>query len=239
MSSCRNKAEKDLIRRNIISGDIYIVQKVIKKKLAKNILSTIVNRPLIEAASVKILEGTENIFFTSNYKKNKSSEYTAIDKSWYFFTWNRDETGIIKLLQPIYNNVILLNNKKPSQIIRNTPKDILIQRFHLINYPIPSGEISLHRDPVNITQVAGNIYFTEFGEDYDSGGFYVLDKSNNKISVDNEVKCGDMVLFHQGIPHGVDSIKSSNYSSNGRYSLSVNIIESHEKKDRLKAEGIN
>ena len=49
-----------------------------------------------------------------------------------------------------------------------------------MNYPIGSGFISRHVDPTKIVKITAGIYITEYGKNYDAGGFYVLNKKGKK-----------------------------------------------------------
>ena len=120
---------------------------------------------------------------------------------------SKEEIGLSELIQPIFNNVILLNNQKINEILKKTPIDGFVQRFHLINYPPNSGQISLHIDPLNISQVNSGIYLTELGLDYKGGGFYVLNDKDEKVELDKHFHIGDMVLFSPGLRHGVSAVE--------------------------------
>jgi len=189
----------------------------------------------------KILEGIDNIYYISRPKKNtKKNGYIANDRSWYFFPWNKDKTKLSKLVQPIFNTITKINKYDPNEIIKFTPKNGLVQRFHLIFYPKNSGEISPHVDPCNIVQVQSGIYITSFGKDYSSGGFYVLNKKKEKVFIDHYMNSGDLILFSPKVIHGVTPVKCSNITKgifDGRFFLNMNIVESHHVKNRHKAIG--
>jgi len=235
-----NKNILDL-RNDIINGCVYIIRQALTEENSKILLNKIITSKPEITTDPKIIDGVKNLYYESEYLKANKTEYSAVDKSWYFFPWNKDEIGIFDFIQPIFNNVILLNNKKPSDILKNTPIDGLVQRYHLINYPIFFGQISLHRDPVNVAQVNSGIYLTEYGIDYKEGGFYVLNDEDGEVNLDEHVHTGDMVLFYPGLAHGVHTIKpmDRNLKSKGRYFLNMSLIESHYVEDRMPAIGID
>ncbi len=239
---CEDATERNKLRNDIMSGDIIIVKNAIEVKVAEQILTEILSKDIKISKQTKILEGVSNIHYVSNNKKSKKGEYSAIDKSWYFFPWNRDELGVMKVFQKIFDNVVLLNNHDPKKIVRNTPSDGYVQRFHLINYPPGVGEISMHIDPTNVVQVNAGIYLSEFGKDYTDGGFYALDSLGNKKNFDREVSLGDMILFYPGMGHGVDPIKGTKKNKDklkdGRYFFNMSIVQSHEMEDRHRAIGL-
>jgi hypothetical protein len=238
-SACANFSTRDYIRQNILQGDVYIIQSVLPKDYISILLQEIIKHKLIKSKQTKIVDGVSNIYYESLHYKKSANEYTAIDKSWYFFPWNHDSFKLGLSVQPIFNNVILLNNRDPNEVIKLTPKDGVVQRFHLINYPIGQGQISLHTDPVNVSQVNSGIYFTECGTHYKTGGFFVIDSGNNKVFIDQEVSIGDMVLFYPGLLHGVAPVSNlvSGINSDGRFFFNMNLVQSHEVNDRLTTHG--
>ena len=239
-TKCSNGLDRDNIRQDIINGDVYIIKNVIDRGIVSRILKIATDEERPVASSTKILEGIENIYYTSSCVKTKVGEYTAIDRSWYFFPWNADQHEIFKEIQPIFDNVILLNNMDPEIVVKNTPKDGVVQRFHMINYSLKSGEISLHIDPIGTSQVNSGIYLTEFGIDYTQGGFYVLNSDEDKVNLDTEVGLGDLILFYPGLPHGVLPVQSisDQLLSKGRFFFNMNLIQSHEMPDRVTSRGL-
>ena len=238
---CSDDNKRLDLRNNIMNGDVHVIRQVLAKETSQMILKKIITLNIEISNDPKILEGIKNVYFESNNLKAKKTEYSSVDKSWYFFPWNKEEIGLSELIQPIFNNVILLNNQKINEILKKTPIDGFVQRFHLINYPPNSGQISLHIDPLNISQVNSGIYLTELGLDYKGGGFYVLNDKDEKVELDKHFHIGDMVLFSPGLRHGVSAVEpmDSKIKSDGRYFLNMNLIQSHHAKDRIPALGID
>ena len=225
-----DKKNQDKIVQNIKSGCIYIVKKAINKKTIRSIVLNIINMDEKINSSPKILEGIKNIYHSA---KPKGGTYEAIDQSWYFFPWNEDQTKLSQCLQPFFNQIILLNDYQPDIILKNTPKNEVVQRFHLIYYPEGNGKITKHVDPTYISNVNAGVYVTEFDTDYISGGFYALDKKQNKIFLDHKINSGDLVLFYPNMVHGVDPVICKKNSDNfaGRCFINMQLVQSHEKKN--------
>ncbi len=195
-----------------------------KKKLKKFAQQT---RPI----NPKIKSGIKNGFYIS---KNLSSKgYKTVDKSFYFFSWNKDNLKIYKKIINIYKPLKILNGLKNNEITKNKPKDGIVERLHIINYPLNSGQITTHYDPVNVSIFNFGLYATEYGTDYKDGGFFVLNKENKKIVIDKKIKKTDIVLFFPSIIHGVDKVKNTkSKNSDGRWFININHIQSHEVKNR-------
>ena len=196
----------------------------------------------------RIIEGVENIYYESEPKKNETirqSGYSAVDQSFYLFPWNQDPSGLYELVRPLFDQVCRINGFDPSETIKRTPNDGVVERLHLIFYPAGKGLISPHRDSVKVATVNSGIYVSEYGRDYNEGGFFVIDGAGKKVFVDHQLKSGDLVLFLASLPHGVDvntfsgerSPKFSDYFD-GRCFLNMNLVESHHVVDRETSEGI-
>jgi len=229
----------------ITDGSVVVVKNVVKKKQIVKICEKINKKKMVPSKSAKMIEGIKNIYYKASPSKlaNKNSKrYIVSNRSWYFFPWNEDKTGLVDLVQPVFNHIISLNGYDPKIIKENSPKDGIIQRFHLMNYPLGSGFISRHVDPTKIVKITAGIYITEYGKNYDSGGFYVLNKKRKKINIDKHIKSSDMVLFYASMPHGVDNISKSKIKSkkdfeNGRWFLNCTLVSSHHVKNRITSVG--
>ena len=239
------KFNKQELLKLITDGNIVVIKNAVNKKKILSICEKINKKKMISSKSTKMHQGIKNIYYTAKPPKKNfkfSKRYIVSNRSWYFFPWNKDESGLVKLVQPIFNYVISLNGYNPKLILKNSPKDGIIQRFHLMNYQIGSGFISRHVDPTKIVKVTAGIYITEFGKNYDSGGFYVLDRKKRKKNVDKYIKSSDMVLFYSSMPHGVDSISKTKKSKknefkDGRWFLNLTLVSSHHVKNRITSVG--
>tara|TARA_B110001450_G_C17655732_1_gene495158 strand:+ start:228 stop:1004 length:777 start_codon:yes stop_codon:yes gene_type:complete len=230
------------IRKLVISGNIVILKSAFNKKKLRDIFKNILKNSSSISKNTKMIEGVKNIFYKSN--STGKGKYTTNDCSWYFFPWNDDKFGLTKFVQKFFDRVILLNKYSIDKIRNNTPIDGIIQRFHLMYYPLKRGHISSHKDPTNITKITCGIYITSYKEDYDRGGFYVYNSKKEKIFIDHKIESGDLILFYNGLIHGVDPIflkknsKKNKDKINGRVFLNLSILESHEKPDRKTTVGI-
>jgi hypothetical protein len=245
--------EFESTKEKLIEGNVVIVRNAVDKELIRQKVKKLLSQRHQRSSDTRVIQGVGNIYYESNgkttaeQKNNSKDSYQAVDKSFYFFPWNYDASGISKLIQPLFDQVLLLNELNPSEIIKRTPKDGVVQRFHLIFYPEGQGLISTHRDPVKETKFTGGIYVTEYGIDYTEGGFYVINFDGEKIFVDHEVSSGDLVIFLANLPHGVEKNyfrdsqvhQGNNDRFLGRCFLNMTVIESHHIQDRETTKGIN
>ena len=214
------------------NGYIFVLKNSINSKFlddAKVKLNNIIKNK--KPINPKIKTGVKNGFYISNNLSSKG--YKTVDKSFYFFSWNKDETGIYKKIIKIYKPLKILNGQSNNEITKNKPKDGVIERLHVINYPLNSGQISRHYDPINVSIFNFGMYATEHGLDYDKGGFFVLNNKYKKIVIDKKIKKTDILLFFPSLIHGVDKVnKFKSKNSDGRWFVNVNHAQSHEVKNR-------
>ena len=214
------------------NGYIFVLKNSIKPKFldsSKIKLNNIVKNK--KPINPKIKTGAKNGFYISNQLSPKG--YKTSDKSFYFFSWNKDKTGIYKKIINIYKPLKILNGLGNNEISKNKPKDGVVERLHVINYPLNSGQISQHYDPVNVSIFNFGIYATEYGPDYNRGGFFVLNNNKKKIIIDEKIKKTDIVLFFPSLVHGVDEVKNlKSQDTDGRWFINVNHVQSHEVENR-------
>tara|TARA_Y100001935_G_C17271178_1_gene492057 strand:- start:463 stop:1287 length:825 start_codon:yes stop_codon:yes gene_type:complete len=220
---------------NLFNGDIFILRNTLDKTFIDNSINKLQqfytnNSPI----SPKILEGCENGFYISN---NTETGYRTVDRSFYFFSWNQDKLKIYNEVLKIYKKLKVLNGLSPNDVSNNTPKKGIVERLHVIHYPLGGGEISKHTDPVNISIINHGIFGSEFGTDYDAGGFYLISADGKKVEIDQKVNKGDSVIFFPGLIHGVDPVylgdkKLDTKSKFGRWYFNFQNVETHEVKNR-------
>ena len=109
------------IKNDIIEGNIYVYRSAFDPSELKSIFKKIFNEKNVPTENTRMLEGVGNIFYKSNF--SGKGDYTTNDYSWYFFPWNHDNSGLSDLMQPYFDQVILLNDYDPKEIAKNTPKD--------------------------------------------------------------------------------------------------------------------
>lgn len=228
------------IRNKVLNGNIVIIKNHFKGNNLRKLLIDLKKKPKF-TKNTKMIEGIKNICYRSVQKG--IGAYSTNDYSWYFFPWNKDTTGLMKKVKKTFFQIAKLNKYDPYKLYKNTPKDRFILRAHLMFYPYKRGHISLHSDPVKVTKITCGVYITSKSLDYDMGGFYVLDRQKKKVFIDHEINSGDIILFYNGLFHGVEPTylldrKKNKDKINGRAFLNLSILESHEFKDRHYTRGI-
>ena len=120
----------------------------------------------------------------------------------------------------------------PYDFEKNTPKDGVIDRVQLVNYPSKVGYLEPHTDPYLYQKILISVYMSKIGKDFDGLGFYVFKDENNIESVENNIEIGDIGIALATVCHGVAPVNGMNNTSDGRWFLSLYSNESDEVKNR-------
>jgi len=124
-----------------------------------------------------------------------------------FHRWNNHSD----LFQPFFRIFELkarLAGRLLSEIYDNVPSQIIIPRLTVNHYPVGGGYLAEHVDPVgDFAKVQTLVQLSERGKDFTQGGLYYRSSiAGQKISLEEALEPGDLLLLSPGLPHGVEAI---------------------------------
>lgn len=184
-----------------------------------------------ESTFYQMLENVPNFHrWVDGSASKKGYSLSHIKHSYYLFSWNKDETGVREIIMKSHRPLKFSAGLSIDQYETNTPKDKIVERVQIVRY-IPKGFVEPHVDPVPICRFVFSAYLSKRGtSDYSKGGFYMIDKKNGKLDMENSIDAGDIGFFYASLRHGVDVIdpeKKSNMSEKfGRWWIGYNIHNS-------------
>jgi hypothetical protein len=232
--------------KNVFKGQSLIIKNVFNKKeilrLKESIFKIEKNTP---EKNYKMIDDCPN-FHISNKKNNIApikDNYDETAHSHYFFRWNKDEIGIFKKFDRIWDLIKVFSGLDKNSYKTNRPKNLIIDRIQVIRYPLNEGYITTHCDASAWQKLNIGICFNENGKEFNQGGLYLLDKEENKINVEDKLDIGDCFCWIPTIFHGVDIPKLignnlKNWKSkSGRWQALALTVQSHIVKDRLLSTG--
>lgn len=229
------------ITESLYAGDVYILKNALAADYLKKLKHTIFEYGKKNAeGSKQILDGCPNFHYKSDEKLERPKNgYVALDHSYYFFRWNEDTLSLFKAIDPIWEMAKLLGGFKANEYVKNTPSDYYIDKIQVIHYPTGVGGISVHSDPYSRQKTICGIELTEYGKDYQSGGYFILNSKKEKVLLSPQIECGSSTLVFPSLFHGVETIdrgKPTNWDSiNGRWFFTGFTIDSHLVENREKA----
>ena len=126
---------------------------------------------------------------------------------------------------------------KPTEYENNTPKDGVIDRIQVVQYPSKIGYLEPHSDPYKYQKLIISAFMSKKGVDFDGLGFYLFGQNDQIIETEHLIDVGDMGIGYATIRHGVAPVnknKEPNWNdvNDGRWFLSTYSNESDEVKKR-------
>jgi len=227
---------KELVA-NLYAGDTYLVKNVFTKSYC-DLLKSVVHRMWTTTPSSfhKMIDGVPN--FHREIGHDVSDKYYAkpIKHSFYFFPWNEDELNIFSEVRKVWGVYKLIGGLDFNEYAQNLPRDGIVDRIQVVNYPLGGGKIDVHFDPYHGMKPVLSTYLSKRGEDYHSGGFYLIGQNEQVIDVEDQIDVGDMSFTFPTVAHGVAPVDEDQpldfKNSNGRWWLGMFSVDSDMVKDR-------
>jgi len=137
-----------------------------------------------------------------------SAKYYAypVKRSFYFFPWNGDPLGLFETIWKRWGIFKILGGFGMHEWETNTPKDGMVDRIQVILYPRGAGKIDPHVDPWLSCKPVLSAYMSKRGEDYQTGGAYVVNQKNEIVDLEPNIDVGDMSFLYPTVAHGVRTV---------------------------------
>ncbi len=197
----------DNIVGSLYAGDSYIIKGVFAKDFMLEIRNKVHELWNQTPSSFhKMTEDCPN--FHRVIDATVSGKYYAnpLKHSYYFFPWNRDSLNLFERIRKKWRLFKCLGGLDFDQYNSNTPKDGIIDRIQVVNYPSGGGKIDTHWDPYNGMKPVLSTYMSKRGVDYQSGGFYLIDQQDRVVDVEDHIDVGDMGFTFPTVAHGMAAV---------------------------------
>ena len=243
-----DEEESKSIVESVYSGDAYILKNAFNKEEVEDIKSEVFEWSKSKPSeSFQMLDDCPNYHCINDKPKGPSGGYTTIEHSYVFFRHNSDSltSRLFESFDRYWGAIKVLSGYEKDSFTKNIPSDGIIDRITFLQYPYNCGKISKHYDSSKIQKLLLGGLFSQIGEDYEYGenGFYVTDRSNKKIFLENIASKGDFLCVSPTLYHGVPNVTKNNKQPNwdsleGRWYLQCYSPESHEVTEREFTVGI-
>lgn len=223
--------------------EVYIIKKFYAKELILSLRYKILDLSQTMAQGIySCVDGCPD--YWRIHTSNSTANIDKLVKAYYFHNWNNNWYlfSDIKELFQIKN--ILSTDVGENQSLCYSFQDI-ISRIVVFQYPRGGGYLEEHTDPLTaFSKVQIAVVASEYGEDYQSGGFYARHPSQDKkIYLDRHANTGDIIIFSPHLPHGVEEIDRGSFldlnTSKGRWSFLPLIVKSDYATDRERPQKTN
>lgn len=225
------------IVNGLFSGDVFILQNAYEPEFFEDLKK----RCFAWGKSVpqsfhKMLEDTPDFHRIIDAEVSKNYKVEHIRHTYYFYPWNKDPLGIMKDIYARWRILKLIGGYDADEYERNTPKDGVVDRVIIAQYPHGSGEIKTHSDPFKYQRYIMGAKMSTRGVDYKEGGLYFVDREGREIDIEDTIELGDIYISYATVLHGVKAIDPGadlNWESiSGRWFLGLYSNNSDVVKDR-------
>ncbi|MBO8219573.1 hypothetical protein [Prochlorococcus marinus] len=151
------------------------------------------------------------------------------------FRWNKPNIELIKVLETSHSlsrirNVIYGNDLEYGDFIE---ENNFFTYTSLSLYPLGGGFLNKHIDFKPSWNIKPMIHFkvelTHKGKDYNNGGLYLTDKSNNSICLSDYVDPTDIIFFEGSQPHEIKPTGSGKLGRIAFFEIPASVIPSSRK----------
>lgn len=154
----------------------------------------------------KMVEGCPDFHRIQDEKIAANYVFRSIRHSCYFFHWNGDPLGIFPPIMERWRLLKFMAGYRFDEYEYNTPKDGVVDRIQIAQYPPKVGISETHSDPWQNQKIFISAFMSERGIDYEAGGFYVIRRDSAMIDVELGIDVGDIGIGYATVMHGVDRI---------------------------------
>ena len=217
--------------RDLSNGSFLIIEKCFSKNEIDFLKET--GNNLMNSQKSSFYKMDKKI---PNFWRDITSEHShkygvpVVKKSMYFFHWN-GEDKLFELINKRWDIIKILGGRESSFGKSTLPQDGYIDRIQLVEYPCGTGYLAPHQDPDHNQRCFISGYMSKIGIDFKTGGFWALNKNNEKVNLEDQIEVGDMGIGSAKIVHGVDQIDDQ--ISSKRWFLGLYTNDSDCVKDRI------
>ncbi len=225
------------VPRNLYAGDVYFIRGAFSKDFIRHMkLGAVEFSQRCPSSFHKIVEGCPDFHRRIDEAVSSNYKVKGLKHGWYFFPWNRDPLGLFPTIWERWGLVKLLSGQRRDEYVHNTPKDGIVDRIQIVRYPAGAGMLEPHSDPYTPQLLINPIYMSRRGEDFETGGFYMVGRDGQRVDMEPHIGVGDMLVTFPPLLHGVEVIdghKPVDWDSmDGRWYLSLCSAVSDEVKNR-------
>ena len=225
------------ITESLINGNIYIFKRAFKKEFFEKIKLDCRNFFKDKPSSFhKMIENCPDFHRIIDYETGKNYSFNVCKHSYYFYNWNNDPINIFEETYDKWRKIKILMGYEPNEFEKNTPKNGVVDRIQVVQYPSKYGFLEPHSDPYKYQKFFISGYMSKKGKDFFDGGFYALNSKDKIIDVEKQIDVGDLGVGFATIIHGVAPVnvnfEPTESINDGRWFYSLYTNQSDEVKNR-------
>lgn len=203
VANAHNGFVSDIVQ-SLYAGDVYILRGAFPANFMRSIraatMEYFASRP---SEFHKMVEGSPDFHRLIDLETGRNYSFNVCKHSAFFYPWNDDP---LNLFQPVYQRwriIKRLMGLSPRAYEKNTPKDGVVDRIQIAQYPSKIGYLEPHSDPYLHQRLFFSGYMTKRGVDYQGGGFYLVGRDDKVLEVEDGIDVGDVGIGYATVVHGV------------------------------------
>ena len=222
---------------SLYHGDVYILRRAFSpdwmRKVIKDTMGYFRSKP---SEFYKMLEGTPDFHRLIDHETGKKYAFQVCKHSAFFYPWNNDPLNLFPTVYERWRVMKQLMGLETYAYEKNTPKDGVVDRIQIAQYPSKIGFLESHSDPYLHQRLFFSGYMSARGHDYHGGGFYLVGPDDKVVEAEGGIEVGDVGIGYATVYHGVapcDTDQEPDWDTPaGRWFLSMYSNASDEVKDR-------
>ena len=235
----RVEREDELFCKSIVSslyaGDCYVLSEAFDKDFMLYLKDKAFKFFQSEPSSFhQMKEGVKDFHKKIDLEEGRKYSFQVCKHAAYYFPWNEDP--IFEPINERWRVIKKLMGLKETEYETNTPKEGVVDRIQLAQYPNRVGFLEPHSDPYLHQRLFISGYVCQRGRDYQGGGFYLVGNGNEVVDAEQDISIGDIGIGYATVYHGVSPCnreQPTNWDSDeGRWFLGLYSNVSDEVKDR-------
>ena len=192
---------------SLYAGDVLILKNAFPVDYLRQLRKTMHDfGKKSESSFHKMVDGCPDFSRKITPELAKNYALRQIKHSFYFFPWNADR---FNLFGPIYQRwgvFKFLSGYAFDAYEKNIPSKGVVDRLQIVNYPSGVGELEVHSDPYLYQKTTISCIMSKIGEDFETGGTYVVSENQERINLEDRFEVGDIYILYPTVLHGVETI---------------------------------
>ena len=211
---------------NLYAGDAYLIKGGFPPEFMYQLIIDVHNYCMThESEFHKMLEGSPDFHRIIDLETGKKYSIASCKHSCYFYHWNEDPFNVFQTINSRWRILKTLMGLQYNEYEDNTPKHGVVDRVQVVRYPPSIGYLEPHVDAYEHQRLIFSGYMSKRDVDYQGGGFYLINKQDKVVNIEDQIDVGDFCFCYASVFHGVapvdEGVECDWTKFDGRWFLSM------------------
>jgi len=192
---------------DVYAGDVLMLKGTLDERAGRDLCRRAFEwSKALPSSFHKIVDGSPDFHRIIDPQTTQAYASQSMRHAYYYYRWNGDPVGIFALMRERWRMFKYFSGLAPDQYETNLPRDLVVDRLILYQYPLGTGGLKVHADPINNQKLVMGGFLSKRGVDYKVGGIYFVRPDESKEDMEPYVDPGDFMLVFPTVLHGVDTV---------------------------------